>query len=58
LLRVNILHSAFQSQFSIYSKIIKQMFVTFKQIVLKMVKMPKAVMQNVARSLVKGNSSE
>jgi len=47
---------AFQSQFSTYSKIIKQMFVAFK--VLKMVKMPKAVMQYVAGSLVKGNSSE
>jgi len=43
---------AFQSQFSTYSKIIKQMFVAFKEIVLKMVKMPKAVMQNVAGFLV------
>jgi hypothetical protein len=58
LLRVNTQHVAFQSQFSTYSRIIKQMFVAFKQIGLKMVKMPKAVMQNVTGSLVNGNSSE
>jgi hypothetical protein len=32
------------------------MFVAFKQIVLKMVKMTKAVTQNVAGSLVKGTA--
>jgi len=34
------------------------MFVAFKQIRLTMVKMPRAVMQNVGGSLANGNSSE